>query len=429
MNKVFNTDSFFAFLLFFSISMPSFSNSIGNAGVILVNGLILFLLFFYFFLKYNYLLKFEDSLDKRNALNYIYFISFFVFLMPLSTAIGVFWGGVSVIERDFYEFYRPVFYSLIFIFSYSFFSKNYRVLLLEKYLFYLFVIIVLFGLNHFFRMFDSISELYTKPKNISTLRVSTPFVNPYDYAFVMSFFAYYFFFKLMYERLYYIILFVVAVFMLILPQSRSVAIGFLVGFFFIVPIVLTYLGFTLKTARLNKKLLFYYFLLFFVFVSFLLSLPYLLEDFKYLTGQFVRLLENGSVGNSANLRMNQFLFALGKAENNPFILFFGNGPAKNEMEYVESIYNYLFYRYGIAGVLFYFFILVVAIIQGFKILKKIGQNSKNYALFLGVILWFITIPFLSIGNNFTEQFRISFFYYTLLGFVASSYYQIVLKKI
>ncbi len=67
----------------------------------------------------------------------------------------------------------------------------------------------------------------------------------------------------------------------------------------------------------------------------------------------MRLVESGEVGNSAGARVEQFLFALDKAQN-PLIMFFGNGPSKLEMEYVELMYTYQFYRYGLVGVLLYF---------------------------------------------------------------------------
>lgn len=407
--------------------MPFFYSYIGSAGVLLVNGSLIILISIFLFLKNGFRLVFECEKGRKIALNYLIPLFLYLLLLPISMVIGVLGGGINLVERDFFEFYRPVFYILVFIFSYLYFSYPHRFEFFEKILVFIFIVVVLFGLNQFFRFFDGVSELYTKYHNIKTLRVSTPFTNPYDYAFFMSFFVYYFFVKALFDRFYYSVFFLIAVVILILPQSRSVVAGFLIGFFVFMPILLTYYGFNFKYLKLNKKIMLFYIFIIAVFVVLLALIPFLLENFGYLTGQFVRLLESGEIGSSAGARVDQFLFALDKALNNPLILLFGNGPAKDEMEYVESIYNYLFYRYGVSGVFIYFFILLLSIMYLFKILKQIGHKSKQYALFLAILLWFVTIPFLSIGNNFTEQVRTSFFYYTLLGLVAASYYRIVLK--
>jgi hypothetical protein len=422
-----NLNYFFAFLFFYAISIPFFHSQIGSAGVLVVNGTIIIFISLYLFINNGFSIPFSDQGHKDLALLYMIPLSLFVVLIPLSMFVGFSFGGVTVIERDFFEFYRPVLYLLVFIFSYLYFTKEGSSIYFEKMLIFIFLVVVLFGLNHFFRFFDGVSELYTKAHNIKTMRVAVPFVNPYDYAFFMTFFVYYFFVKFLFGKFYYLFFFLLSVVMLVLPQSRSVAAGFLVGFFVLMPLFLTYTGFSLKRLRINYRLLFYYVFFLLVTVFFILSIPYLIENFGYLTGQFIRLLESGEVGGSAGARVDQFLFALEKAVSNPLIMFFGNGPAKDEMEYVESIYNYLFYRYGLVGVFLYFYFLIISIYFCFRLVKLLGHQSKHYALFLAILLWFITIPLLSIGNNFTEQARTSFFYYMLLGLVAASYYRIVLK--
>ncbi|MCG3727437.1 hypothetical protein [Vibrio cincinnatiensis] len=428
MRMTLSINTFFSFLFFYAIAMPFFHNQIGSAGILVVNGaLILFIAFFILMYK-GLTFSFENRVHKKIALLYLTPLLFFIFLIPISMGVGLFFGGISIVERDFFELYRPVFYVLVFLFSYMYFSRKDSIEYFEKLIIAIFIIVVLLGLNHFFRAFDSISELYTKSHNIRTRRVSVPFVNPYDYAFFMTFFIYYFFVKFLYDRLVYLPFFLLSVVMFVLPQSRSVAAGFIVGFFLIMPLFLTYSGFKLKTFRINSRLLFFYLFFIFFVMSFIVSIPYLIENFSYLTGQFIRLLESGEVGGSAGTRLEQFLFALDKAIVNPFIMLFGNGPAKDEMEFVESIYNYFFYRYGLVGVILYFHLLLLTLFFCFKVIKSLAYQSKCYALFMAMFLWFMTIPLLSIGNNFTEQARTSFFYYMLLGLVAASYYQIVIKK-
>lgn len=426
MRLTLNSNGFFVFLFLFAITMPTFYNYLGNTGSILVNGLLI--VFIAVFLMATQGSKIVLNCKKRKNLALIYLIPLvmFLFLQPFSMLVGVM-GGVNLIERDFYELYKPVLYSLLFIFAYIHFSASDQIMVFQRLLLIVFIIVVILGLNHFFRLYDPITELYTKPHNILSGRVSSPFVNPYDYAFFMTFFAYYFFMKSLFDRFLYVPLFFVALIMIILTQSRSVVAGFLVGFFVLMPVAISYFGFTLKTLWINKKLIWFYGIFLILFLLLVVAIPYLIGNFQYLTGQFIRLLETGEIGGSANQRLEQFKFVLDRISENPLAMIFGNGPAKNEMEYVESIFTYLLFRYGFFGVVLYFYILVMSIIHCFKIVKALGSKSRYYSLYLSIFLWLVTIPLLSIGNNFTEQIRISFFYYMMLAFIGASYYRFVLN--
>jgi len=63
----------------------------------------------------------------------------------------------------------------------------------------------------------------------------------------------------------------------------------------------------------------------------------------------------------------------------------------------------------------------------FKLVGYYGYKNTNFGLLFSILVFFLTIPILSIGNNFTEQARISFFYYVFLGLIAASYYRATLK--
>lgn len=207
--------------------------------------------------------------------------------------------------------------------------------------------------------------------------------------------------------------------MLILPQSRSAVGSFLIGFFILLPVTLLFLEYLRRPGFLSYKFVFLQFIILSMIVVFLMTINFLIENFSYLTGQFIRLLEGKGIGRSGNIRIEQFLFALDKA-NHPLILLFGNGPAKSELEYVESIHNYQFYRYGLTGLLLYFLVpICCGIFYSWNILRAIGHRHPLYPLFLCVFIWYLLISALSIGNNFTEQVRLSFFFYSTLGMLAS----------
>lgn len=418
---------FYIFLLFFAFFFPLFRNYIGTAGAIAINGfLIIFIgLYFLYFLKEK--LKFQD----QNLLSiYKYFAFIFVFMLlhiPLASSIGVTFGSIQPVVRDFFELHRPILYILVFSVAFFTFVDLNRIGRMHILLLGIFTLLVLFGLNHFFHFNEFLTSIYTKEANASRFRVAIPFVNPYDYAFMISFFVFYFFVNALYRSKWYILLTVLALIMFILPQSRSVAAGMLIGIFVVLPFILIYLNLN-KQLVFNKPFIWFGIFFITISISFLAMIPYLLENFPYLTTQFVKFSESGDIGNSANTRLEQFYFALDKAQN-PLIFLFGNGPAKDELEYVESIYNYQFYRYGIVGIILYLiYPLLLSSYFLVKILKKLHYGSELYPLYLTLLLWFVTIPLMSIGNNFTEQIRISFFYYSMLGLVARSYYLIVIEN-
>lgn len=415
-----NSFQFFIALIFFALFFPLFQSQLGSAGAILVNGGLIALIGSYFILQKRKVFLF-NSLEKKYYLYFAMIWVFFFFHIALSMAVGMLFGDVTVIERDLFELHRPVLYLLVFTISFFVFLSKDNLDSFNTLIIIVFIGIVAIGLLQFFRVDDTFSELYTKYHNIKTFRVAAPFTNPYDFAFVMTFFIFYFFIATLYKSWKFIFLFLIALIMFILPQSRSVAVGFLIGFFVITPIVLMKLGVIIKRGTLTKPYFFYLLIFISIVLSFLAVIPYLLENFGYLTGQFVKLLESGEVGSSAGTRLEQFLFALEKAQN-PLILLFGNGPSKLEMEFVESMYTYQFYRYGLVGVgLYFIYPIVLTLILSWNLLKMVDKKSYEYVLFLSMVLWLLTLPLMFIGNNFTEQVRTSFLYYSLLGIVAAQY--------
>jgi hypothetical protein len=417
---------FFKFLFLFAFFFPLFRNHLGTAGAILINGFLIICMLYYFVFLLDAKLVFKD----RHLLRiYLYVVFVFVFMLlhiPIATAIGIIFGSIQPIIRDFFELHRPILYMSAVTVGFFTFNSLTNLKKLNDFLLIIFIILVLFGLNHYFHLSELVTSIYTKEANAVRFRVAVPFVNPYDYAFVMSFFVFYFFISTLYKSRWYAVMFILSVVMFILPQSRSVAAGMLVGLLIVLPFTLFYLNFNSRLVFIKPFIRLIFFFLVMV-VGLFAMIPYLLENFPYLTNQFVIFFESGDVGNSGGIRLKQFYFSLNKAQN-PLIFLIGNGPAKDEMEYVESIYNYQFYRYGFIGILLYFFYPLV--LGGYfllRILKKLDYKSGMYPMYLAFLLWFATIPLMSIGNNFTEQIRISFFYYSMLGMVARSYYLIVLN--
>ena len=412
----------FSFLFLFAMFFPVFHNQFGSSGAILVNGGLILGIIGYFLIFQKFKFFFSCPYQKKIFLIFSFLFIFFFFHITISMIIGNIIGGIEIIKRDMYEFHRPVLYLLTFSLAFLVFSQIGAIALFEKALLIVFLLIVLLGINHYFGIYDALTELYTKELNIRTRRVSAPFGNPYDYAFMMSFFILYFFLKMIFTAKFYLIYFLIAVVMFILPQSRSVAVGFMVGFFVILPIIFLMIGFNFKNFVITKKLVSFISSLFLFTLTFVCYIPYLIENYGYLTGQFIRLIEGDGIGSSATARVDQLLFAFEKSSENVLIFIFGNGPAKSEMEYVESIYTYQFYRYGLLGFFLNFLVIKVLLIYfSWKILKNTVRDDLNYPLIFTILIWLLTVPLMSIGNNFTEQIRLSFFFYSIAGLVAAIY--------
>ncbi|NWO07110.1 MAG: hypothetical protein HLX50_15875 [Alteromonadaceae bacterium] len=418
-----NIFSFYWAALWFSLFFPTFSNTLGYSGAMLIIVGSAAIVTPWLLLKGSKsIFKNASKNESRFILIVLTFFLFFSFHIVLSMVVGVIFGDVNLIFRDFYEIHRPVYYALVFLFSFLVFRDLRDFEYFTTGITITFLVVTGFGLFQFFDLNRGFSVLYTKYANIRMGRVAIPFGNPYYYSFFVSFFVLFFFSKIIFSGFRYVPLFVLSIIMFVLPQSRSVAVGLLLGFFVIIPGLLVILS-APSGSKLYKR--YFYGFVFFVLVcfSFLALIPILLENFPYLTGQFVRTLSGEGIGSSASARLDQFLFAVNKAGSNIPLWLIGNGPSKNEMEYVESIYVYQFYRYGLFGLVLYLAIPILLFsILSWRTMRIMGRYNSEYAFHFALVAWFLTIPLMSVGNNFTEQVRLSFVYYSFLGLVAGRYF-------
>src|SRR5690606_16187471 len=116
------------------------------------------------------------------------FLMIFLLLLvqiPLSISIGALFSGFSVVVRDFYEVHRPFLYTFIFCLAFFAFQSYDDFSKIDKYIVIVFIGLAILGLNQYLRVSDSVTDLYTKHHNAMTRRLSAPFINPYDYAYVM----------------------------------------------------------------------------------------------------------------------------------------------------------------------------------------------------------------------------------------------------
>jgi len=415
----------FAFIGIFAILFPAFYSVVGTSGAIIINAIVLILSVYSIILKHGHTARFSMTPYDRRLLG-AFFIVFFLLLfhIPISTAIGALFNNFPVVIRDSFELHRPFFYASVF--SLAFFSFQSREDLegIDRYLLIIFLGLGLLGINQYLRISDTITDLYTKHHNAITRRLSAPFINPYDYAFVMMLFVYYFFFRFLYGNRRFVVLFIFAVALFVLTQSRSMTIGLLFGLLVLIPTFMVYVNRkSLFMLRLTAGMSRYLIVSFVGIVVFSALVGYLITNFSYLTKAFVTIIENRSISidSSTSIRQEQFNTALKLAIDNPLVALLGNGAAKEKMEFVESMYTYYLFRYGVLGFILYFLIpLLLGLRLCLSCINQIRPNDTLFPLYAAVLIWLLCLPICSIGNNLTEQVRVSFIYYSSLGIVAKS---------
>ncbi|MFD2036797.1 hypothetical protein ACFSKL_18475 [Belliella marina] len=430
--RYFRLYDFFIIIGCFAMFFPSFHVYLESAGAILINGLVI--VFSFIAIALNYRKNVKNQLKVLETKSFKLISGIFIVLLihiPISMSLGSLFSDFTIVTRDFYELHRPILYLLIFCLAYFSITSYEDLEKLNKIMIFIFVCFIIFGINQNIRFSDDLTVLYTKFHNARTRRLSIPFVNPYDYAFVMILFIFYYLFRFVYNHWAYLFFFIIALVLFMLTQSRSMAVGLLFGLIIVVPIFMIYnQRMPLFKGRLSFGMMKYGILSIAGIIGFSILLSYILTNFSYLTKSFVRIIESGSLesmDNATSIRKDQLMFTLDLAVSNPFILLFGNGAAKEKMEFVESMYTYFLFRYGLIGLVVYFLIpLLLGIKYTIICLKLLTTKDALFPFFAAILVWLICLPLCSIGNNITEQVRVSFLYYSILAILIKG--SVVLRK-
>lgn len=414
-------------IIIFAIAFPVFERDLGSAGAILLNGGLIVLAFVYFLIFGHSRLKsvtFQEKKPIKFILNMLYFYFFAILLSLIFSQ--------EVIVRDFYELHRPVLYILILIISLIFFRRIERLKYLEVFFSYSFIIVVFLGLNQYFHVNNDLSALYTKTLNIRTGRISSPFPNPYDYSFFMLFsFCYFSICSLMKEailgRFIYIFLSTISIVGIFFTQARTGFFLLLLEVLIIIPTVL--LIDSRKSSQgfiIPKKVLRYVFLFFGIIVLSAFIYTIHRQSLRYLTSGVENLFFEQELVDSAQVRIDLMQLSIEKAKYNFFVFLFGNGPSKALLEYPEAGYTYFIFRYGFLTLVLVFF--APLIVTCFYLIKIIRERLVKSGIYLAILAWYFSIPFAYFSANFTEQIRLSFFYYFLMAFSIRSYFLLPLKR-
>lgn len=410
----------FSMYLYFGLFFPNFYGFLGTLGAILINLSLIIFPVLYLILTRRVKLKFLS--ESHTAFrNYFKIPIYFILAIPISMVIGIYFLDNNLIIRDFFELHRPFYFIIIFTTSYFFFSKNFYGPSINRNILCIFILLATMGLFQFFNFSFAFYDLYIKEENFFSRRITAPFPNPYDYGFVMIFMSLYF--MCMYlnnGKTIYLIFVIFSAILIAFTQSRSMLFSFVLTNIIILPFFASFVFGSLvrgKFSQIDLRIaLIPLMMLFFGFISILTFQ----DNFTYLVRGIIKIIANPMYNGVTSNRIDQLAYILFEISKNPILTLFGNGPAKGEMDDVESIYSYFLFRYGLIGLLIGF--LFPALYSSYcsqVVAKTYVHGSYEYILFRSLQLWFLVVPLISLGNNHTEQIRVSFLYILLLGLVAA----------
>lgn len=419
------------FIFFYAIAFPTFYNKLGTAGAILINGGLIILCGLYLALFSHFKVPVFSVQEKTIIGTIILSFLFYFFSISLSTLLSK-----RLIFRDVYELHRPILYGLIFTSSLFFFRYKERLKHLNRLMHLSFFVSIFLGINHFFRIQDSLTVLYTERLNIITERVSTPFPNPYDYSFYMLWPFSYFLIRslsLKSTRLKLISTFfcLISATGVLCTQSRT---GFiLLGIVLIGTIPISLIIENKRNIKKIKILVnscsiktLQYPLIIALIICLCVAIYVVYGDgFTYLISGINGILREGDLG-TGETRLNLMVFTLDQANENWFVVLLGHGPSKAIFENPESGYAYFIYRYGFLNLILFFFVPLFLLYS--YLVKIIREKEVNSTTYMAILAWYLTLPIAYLSTNFTEQIRLSFLYYFLIGFVIRSYFVLPRSK-
>ncbi|TVQ80655.1 MAG: hypothetical protein EA369_01495 [Bradymonadales bacterium] len=404
---------------FFAFFFPSFRGVVGRAGSILVNGGLIMLLGMYLVL-YKGKIKFLSKPEKRVALLFFVVFGYYALAIVGSTLFL----STQVVFNDLFEVHRPLLYTLSFLLPFATIQSPHDIQKLERVLFAVCGALIVLSLVQLSGIASPLFHLYTRPANVDSLQVTGSFIAPYDMAFVMSLFLFHSISLTLFRRRFgYFFLTLLVGLIVVLTQSRSVVGAVLVGLGLMLPIAIA-----LPTLHRLVRLKVDKSLVRLALISFLLlclgTYLYLTysEQLNYLIHGFKRVLAGQSLGPLEG-RIAQWNFAMEQARSSWLVALFGNGPSKEIMSLVESIYTYHVFRYGFLGLGIVFVVpAIVGIVFAGKVLLNRSVSASYWPMYIGILAWLLIMPIAAIGNNLVEQIRISFLYHFLLGCLVRSYY-------
>lgn len=393
----------------FAVFMPTFRGLVGTAGAVLVNGGLI-LAGSAILLGYGLRVPFRDHSERTVAAVVLASLLYYGLALTFSTAFL----AETVIPRDAFELHKPVLHTLSFLLPFVLVTTEQDVKSLKRVLGACFFGIVIVATLQY-AVPAPMAWLYTKASNATAGRLTVPFGNPYDFGFVMTFFVYFFLFRYFRGfRARHLIWAGFAAAMIVLTQSRTAVITLAFSLGTAVPLILVvqYRD-ALADLELPGSVLRYLGLLALAGVAAYGVVLAFQDEIRYLVSGIGALLA-GREQSSLNVRLEQLRVTFMIADSNPLTALLGNGVSKAGMQYLESGYVFFLFRYGALGLVL-IFVLPLTVVAGSG-LRTLGRwRAAADPLVAAVVAWLLSLFVASIGNNFTEQPKLSFMYYFLIG--------------
>lgn len=402
---------FFCVLYFF----PQF---IDNVGLLLEQAFTIIL----FVLTFIYVCCFGFFNKKALLISFSYL---FILLISLIRGADVFITG------DFFELVKPLYFLSFYLFSFHY-IKRYSEEKIDKLndilsgfiyaTFLLATLSILEAQSSFFN--DVFNILYKENRSVLQYKAVASFISPYTFGsfLILPIFISYFLISYNIKKIESFIFMIVFIFGMFSTQSRTTLISFCIAiaFSFFLILICNWI----KGRR--KMLLFTFFTLFSILVSWSYLEEILIERYSYLYNGLLTVFVNFDLDNIHSLiystpsisnRYEQIIEVLEAQGDIPLI---GAMIGKGEI-YPESFYAMYLLRVGLLGLLAHLMLLVIGFFVSLKISYSLHLKSKFNMVpyFLGFSIYFISLFSSYFSSAVNDQTRTGFIFYSLLGLVFS----------
>lgn len=414
-----NRNQFFHLFLLIVFLLPTFPtitrSAAGRIGDIFLVVVMVSLIIFY-------LLVYNPKLVKENTL--IALVVFVIFILLISGSIFI--ELEFIILRDLFEFHKPVFILLVFLF---FLSLDWDPNIINQYLIkslkWIFFINIVFSLIEAYSgSFGNILStfFYKNDRSILYGKATGTFGITYFFAAFMIIPSFFYLFKYLLERNFrHLLLFLLSFFCILSSQSRTVFLATCFGFLYLFMIY-----WSLKDFPLKKALYFSTFSIIAVIGVFWGQIMHWASvKFPYLFLGIYKLIENGGVSatgkGSANIRFQQVLWAW---ENQMEVPLIGVGIGKGSGPLLESFYALYLYRYGFIGIGIAIILLLINYFLSLKCYKISMKNGhlENGCFFLAFSVFCFVLPVSSVASVITDQPKHAVIYYGLMAVMLKYYH-------
>ena len=350
-------------------------------------------------------------IPKNNSTQFVFgFFSVTFLLLCISMYSDFYFKNSSL--SSFFGLIKPIYLFIFFLIGYTSKINDFKIVYTISVFFeiaiilsFSYAIVEIFFIENFQEL---IYFLYKRQDRFVLINKATGWFGvTYYFAYFCLFLFFYSFFML--SKIFnfkYLTLTICSFIPLLLSQSRTVAISFIVGFC-IIPFM--------KFSKKNKNIYFlYFFFMSSIIVLFISYFDFIFENFNYLYSGIFRLTEGIDLTGegSVQIRLNQ----ISSAWNNNLYKIIGFGLGREDMP-LESIYASYLYRFGAVYLLFYLFLIYYFHKISSKLALFFKDKSIMYSFFSASSVFYLTSPISLFAAPSHEMPKIAFVIFIVSGVV------------